>query len=375
LRLNFCSKLALVVAWAAPLCGSDSPEAVFRKASSALQNQNYKEAEAGFQAVLKLEPANVGALGNLGVVYSRTQRYTQAIEVYKRALRVAPGDKALLTDLGLAYVKQEQYAAAAPIFEKLAAADPSNLQARELLASCRLSLEQFEPALVILGPLIEVEPDNPGVRYMQGIAFTRLKRSGEAQAAFTQMMGAANTAQASFLMGKASYETGDFERAADFFSKALAADPALEGAHRELGKTLTSLHRDDDAERELRKAGSADPEALYFLGALLSQTRPKEAIALLNRARELTPDFWGPLYYLGRIAVEQHRPNDAVPLLERAAKLKPQESAIPYQMGKALQQQGKPAEARAAFARVKELKDQALNKEMGILSPEPAKPK
>jgi tetratricopeptide (TPR) repeat protein len=371
LGLNFCSKLILFVCPAAFLCAADSAEAVFQKAASALQNQNYNQAETGFLAVLKLEPRNIGALGNLGVVYSRTQRYTQAIDVYKRALRIAPVEKALLTNLGLAYVKQEQYAAAAAI---LARADPSNLQARELLASCRLSLGLFEPALAILKPLTDAEPDSPGVLYMLGIAFTRLKRTNEAESAFKSMMSVANTAQANFLMGKASYETGDFEKAADFFTKALAADPSFEGAHRELGKTLTSLHRDDEAERELRQAGPSDPEALYFLGASMSQTRPKEAVALLNRARELTPDFWGPLYYLGRIAVEQHRPGDAVPLLERAAKLKPLESAIPYQLGKAFQQQGKQAEARAAFARVKQLKDQSLNKEVDILSGQREKP-
>ncbi|MCU1258787.1 MAG: hypothetical protein JWO80_1672, partial [Bryobacterales bacterium] len=149
---------------------------------------------------------------------------------------------------------------------------------------------------------------------------------------------------------------------------------ALDGGHRELGKTLISLHRDDDAEQELRQAGPDDPEALYFLGALLSQTRPAEAITLLERARERTPDFWGPLYYLGRIAVEQGRAKDALPLLERAAGLKPTEPAVQYQLAKAFQQQGRNAEARAAFARVKTLKDQSLRKEVDILSPEPRKP-
>lgn len=363
-----CFKLALFVLWAVSLNGADTAEAVFQRAASALQNQNYKDAETGFQAVIKLEPRNIGAFGNLGVVYSRTQRYTQAIDVYKRALRLAPSDKLLLTNLGLAYVKQEEYAAALPIFSKLAATDPSNLQARELLASCQLSLGQFQLALDGLTPLAQAEPNSPGVLYMQGIALTRLKRADEARAAFSEMMGAANSAQANFLMGKASYETGDFENAAAFFTKALAADPSLEGAHRELGKTLTSLHRDGDAERELRQAGPQDPEALYFLGALLSQSRPQEAIELLNRANRLMPDFWSPLYYLGRLAVEQHRPADAVPLLQRAAKLKPQESAIYYQLGKALQQQGKQTEARAAFARVKQLKDRELNKEVDLLS-------
>ncbi len=310
----------------------------------------------------------MGALGNLGVVYSRTGRYPLAIDVYKRALKIAPGDKALSTNLGLAFLKQEQYRAALPIFEALAA-DPSNLQAGELVATCRLSLELYEPALAVLRPLLEVEPNNAGILYMEGVALTRLKRISEAQSAFTKMMTAANPAQANFLMGKASYETESFQQAAEFFQKALSADPSLDGVHRELGKTLISMHDDDNAERELRLAAPDDGEAVYFLGALLSQRNAPEAITLLTQARALTPDFWGPLYYLGRIDVEQGHYAQALPLLKNAAKQRPEESAIQYQLGRALQKLGREAEARAAFARVKEIKEKALRQEVRVLSP------
>src|SRR6266567_3724395 len=175
---RFCSSLALFVVCCCALAGADSAEVAFKKASSALSSQDYPAAEEGFLAVLKLEPQNIGALGNLGVVYSRTSRFSLAIDAYQRALRLAPGENGLSTNLGLAYVKQEQFASALPIFEKLAS-DPANLQARELLATCRISLAQYEPALAVLRPLMAEEPDAPGVLYMFGVALTRLKRTDE----------------------------------------------------------------------------------------------------------------------------------------------------------------------------------------------------
>ncbi len=348
--------------------GTDNAEAAFQRAASALSSHDYATAEKGFQAVLQLEPGNVAALGNLGVVYSQTKRYSQAIDTYKRALRAAPADKGLLTNLGLAYIKQEQYAAALPVFEKLAA-DPSNLQARELLATCDISLARYQAALPVLSSLAEAEPQNPGILYMLGIAYTRLKRAPEAREAFDRMMSAATPAQANFLMGKASYETQRFPEAADYFRKALAADPSLEGAHRELGKALISLHDDANAEKELRLAGPEDPEALYFLGGLLALDRPADAIAPLTRAREMTPDFWGPLYYLGRVYAQLGRTSEALPLLDRAAKLRPDEPAIFYQLARVLQKSGREAQAKAAFDRVKELKSRSLDKEVNTLSP------
>ena len=206
---------------------------------------------------------------------------------------------------------------------------------------------------------------------MLGVALTHLKRTSEAHQAFAKMMDAVSSAQANFLMGKANYDTGNFEQAAEFFRQTLAADPRLEGAHRELGKTLISLRDNGNAEKELRQAGPGDAEALYFLGGLLSQSRPADAIPLLRKARDATPDFWGPLYYLGRISMEQGRMAEALGLLERAAQMNPEEAAIQYQLGRALQKAGKDAEARAAFGRVKDLKSKSLRKELDILSPAP----
>jgi tetratricopeptide (TPR) repeat protein len=359
----------MVVLFCAGLFGADRLEAVFEKATAALASQDYSNAERGFQAVLRSQPGNIAALGNLGVVYSRTHRYSQAIDVYRRALRIAPADKGLNTNLGLAYVKQEQYASAVPVFEKLAA-DPANFQARELLAACRLSLGRLEPAMQVLEPLHAADPNNAGVLYMMGVALVRMKRTDEAHQAFAKMMQSVSSAQADFLMGKASYETGQFEDAADFFRRTLKTDPGFNGVHRELGKTLISLRDDDGAEKELRQAGSDDEEALYFLGAVLARSHRSEAIPILTRARELCPDFWGPLYYLGRIYLEQSQPKQALPLLERAARLKPDEPAIQYQLGGALRKTGREAEARAAFERVTQLKSTSLKSEIDVLSPQ-----
>src|SRR5262249_13166517 len=73
----------------------------------ALTISDYAGAERGFQAVLREEPANVAALSNLGVIYSRTGRADQAITMYRRALELSPDDKALLVNLGLVYLRQE----------------------------------------------------------------------------------------------------------------------------------------------------------------------------------------------------------------------------------------------------------------------------
>ena len=63
-----CSLIIASVALAGLAFAAQSAEAIFRSAATALASQDYKAAEQGFLAVLKLEPRNIGAIGNLGVI-------------------------------------------------------------------------------------------------------------------------------------------------------------------------------------------------------------------------------------------------------------------------------------------------------------------
>ena len=340
-----------------------SAETLFKQAAAALAAADYPAAQRGFQGVLKLEPGNVGALGNLGVVYSRMNRFGLAVETYQRALKVAPGEPSLMLNLGLAYLKQEQFAEALPLFQKL----PPTPQVRQLLATCLVETGDNLKALETLARLLAGSPGDTGLLYLQGLALARLKRTDEAHDSWTRMMAGANPAQASFLMGKASYETGSFEQAAGYFRKALESDPTLRDAHRELGKTLVSLRDDPAAAKELRLADQNDAEALYFLGGVLARQGDTGALAVLQKARRLNPDFWGPYYYIGKLEFEQGKLKDAVVNLERAANLKPDESAVQYQLARAYQKAGRTGEAQVAFGKVRALKAAGQQKEAATM--------
>ena len=69
---------------------ASSNQKIFEQASQALHSGDYAAAESGFRQILKTDPQNIGALGNLGVVYAHTHRYAKGIEVYKRGLALSP---------------------------------------------------------------------------------------------------------------------------------------------------------------------------------------------------------------------------------------------------------------------------------------------
>lgn len=347
--------LALGLA-AAP--GDDPARQAFESAARALASNDLASAERGFHEVLKHNPNHIGALGNLGVVYSRMGRFADAVRVYRQALKAAPTDPLLNLNLGLAYLKQDDYASAKPPLGKVLAAQPRHAQARELMATAQLFTGEVAPATETLESLRS--GGSPSVLYLLSVAYLKQNRKDEAQALVSQLFASLPPAQAHLLAGRAYYESTLFEEAEAELTKARDLDASLPGVARELGKTYVSLRRAGEAKAAFDEALRRDPsdaEAEYFLGALLLQDGKTESgIAHLEKARAARPEFWGTYYYLGRAALNARRPADGVRLLRRASALRPDDLAVLYQLARALKSAGQDAEAKSVSARAAALR-------------------
>lgn len=354
MRFAACLCLCGLLVWAA-----ESAKVLFDQAVRALVAGDYPAAERGFQAVLRKQPRHLGALGNLGIIYSRTNRADQAIAVYQRVLRLSPDDKAILLNLGLVYLKQESHQRALPLFARVVAIDPQHRQARQLLAVCRLYTGQLAPAIRDLEALRTASPRDEQILFLLGFAYLKNHDPATAKTIFEQMFAIAGPARTQFLLGRACYEAALFERAEESFLEVLRLDPDFPGSHLELGKLYISQRRTGDAVRELNLALKVNPdneEASYFLGGLLVQeSRYAEAILYLERARKLRPDSWATFLYLGKAKLRLERPAEAVTLLQRAVELNPDEPSAFYLLGQALQACGRQVEAGRAFSRVRSL--------------------
>jgi len=347
------------------LSAADTAKQAFERAVRALTISDYAGAERGFQAVLREEPANVAALSNLGVIYSRTGRADQAITMYRRALELSPDDKALLVNLGLVYLRQEDHKRALPLFERVVALDPQHLQARQLGAVCRAYSGEPAAAIRDLEALRVAAPRDENILFLLGFVYLKNHEPEKAKAVFDGMFETAGPARTQFLAGKANYEAALFAQAEENFLQVLRLDPGFPGVHLELGKVYISLRRNEDAVRELKlvlKANPGDGDASYFLGGLLIQTEQyTEGIPYLERAKTAKPDFWAPYFYLGKAKLRLDHPADAVVLLQRAVKLSPDEASAHYLLARALKACGRTAEAGEALRRVQALRAGALD--------------
>lgn len=346
------------------LCLAQSARETFESAARALAAGDTEAAENGFQSVLRMEPRNVAALSNLGVIYSRTSRGDEAIAMYHRALDESPNDTAILVNLGLVYLRQEDHAKALPLFERVVALDPHNLQARQLLAVCRVYRGQLEPAIHDLEKLRTAAPQDDGILFLLGFAYLKNHDEVNSKAIFQEMFDTAGPVKARFLIGRANYEAAMLPQAEENFREVARLDPKFPGIHLELGKVYISLHRTDEAIQQLQLALPDSPaDANYFLGGLLVQEgRFADGVPYLEKAKAARPDFWAPYFYLAKAKLQLEKPAEAVELLKRATRLNPaDEVSVYYQLGRALQACGRDEEARAALAKVRDLRAAGLD--------------
>jgi len=344
--------LALAFSQAEPI----PTQTLFEQATRALSLSNLTQAESLFKQVLTREPNNLGALGNLGVVYSRQNLPVKAVDTYQRALRLAPNEAGLLLNLGLAYLKLDNHSQAKPLFAKLAS---TNTQARELHAICQLQTGEIAAARQTL----ESHLDSPASYHFLALAYAKEQKLDQARSVLDQLMTRLPQAQAHYLEGRVWYDATLFDKALESYQLAAAKDSSLPGLFLELAKTQISLRNYTEAERHLRSALAQSPsdiEASYFLGALLVQQNQYEpAQPLLEQVRTARPDLWGTCYYLGKAQLALGKPGAALPLLEQAAKRAPNEAPVQYQLARALQALGRRAQAKQAFARVAALQAQS----------------
>ncbi len=361
--------LALFIASALLVWSADSIEAVFKQAQEALQKGDLPAAEKGFSAVVKQAPNNPGGWGNLGTVYARMGRFAQAEKAYLSALKLVPNEAGLVLNLGLLYVRRQEFAKAKPLFEAVEMSRLASSQSKEMLAACQIHTGEAAKALASLKTM----PQSASVAYLRGVAYLKLKQPDKAKAEFNQLFtGAAQPAQAHYLMGQAYGGSGMLEEALESYRKALELQPDLHAARLEAAKTYIAQRNNEKAEQELRalvKMTPHNPEPAYYLSALLvTQDRGQIALPVLRKLVAVQADSWSTHYYLGRALMQTGSPQEAISALEAAAKLAPEQGAVWYQLARAYQSAGRTDDAQKARQRLSTMKQQSVEDEQKIVT-------
>ena len=128
----------------------------FKLATLYQQQNDTKQAEAHYKAILAEQPDNVLALNNLAFLYSQ-KNDPQALDFAKKAYDKAPESAAILDTYGYILIKQGQAKEGLPILEKAASLAPKENDIQFHLAEAYSANNNNQKALEILEVIVKTE--------------------------------------------------------------------------------------------------------------------------------------------------------------------------------------------------------------------------
>ncbi len=171
--------------------------------------------------------------------------------------------------------------------QELAAKAPTSFQARRLEAEAFESQGKWDEAAGLYRGILRQNPSEPEVHYRLGqVLLSKAGESGpveEASAEFRkELESEPNNAAAEFVLGELARRTGNWDEAAQHFSRASRIDVEFAEAYLALGMTLTSSAKFAEAVAPLEtyvKMQPDDPLGHYQLALAYGRTGNREGAA------------------------------------------------------------------------------------------------
>ena len=210
-----------------------------RQAQKFLQENRPDLAIPEFRSIVALDPKNVDALGNLGVLLVFQGNNADALPPLRQVLKLRPGLWKIEALLGMAEKRTGDYVNART---HLAKAFPNieeekiKIQAGMELIELYSGTGDLDKAATIVDALTALSPTNPEILY----AAYRIHSDLSTQAMLSLTMVAPNSALMHQLMAHELAKQGDTAGAIRNYREALKIDPGTPGLHFELAEMLNS---------------------------------------------------------------------------------------------------------------------------------------
>jgi tetratricopeptide (TPR) repeat protein len=351
-------------------------EAHNRQAQQYLKENRADLASAELRAVIALDPNNVDARGNLGVMLFFQGDYANAIPQLRAALKLQPGLWKIEALLGMSEKRTSDAKGALDDLEK---AFPK-LQEEKIRIEAGMELIEIyngtgdlDKAAAIVSDLRGSYPTNVDVLYASYRIYSDL--AGESMLSLS--MVAPDSARMHQVMAHEMARQGDTEAAIRNYREALKLAPQLPGLHFELAEALhasSSPAEKREAEVEYKAALAVNPfdeESERRLGEIAAERgEQKEAYEYYSRALQLQPNDPEANIDLAKL-VSMNQPEKAEALLQRAIQLDPTIAVAHYRLSLLYRNAGRTADAQQEleeYRKYKEMKEKlrGVYKEMRL---------
>lgn len=315
------------------------------------------------EKVFALDPNNVDAHANLGVLVFFRGDYKSAIPHLRAALQLQPTLSRLQALLGFS---EEHTGDIQSARKDLEACFPQ-IEDKKLKVEVGLDLigidnaaSDLDAAASVVAQLRKEFPDNLEVLYAAYRTYADL--SGESMLALS--LAAPGSAQMHQLLAHEETRDGNTNAAIAEYRQAIGINPHLPGVHFELAELLhtsqnTAIKK--QAEQEYRAALAENPQdekTLCRLGDIAAQSGDtKQEYANYSKAVDLQPTDAAAKLGLAKALLEMNQDDKALTLLESSEQLEPTNDVVHYRLATLYRKMGRTDDARREVDQYKKYKD------------------
>jgi tetratricopeptide (TPR) repeat protein len=331
-----------------------------------LAEKKADQAIAELRKVVALDPDNVEARGNLGVLLYFHGDYAAAIPELSAAVKTQPDLWKIRSLLGMAEDRTGELQAGRDDLEAAfphLADEKVRVDAGETLVDIDSNTGDFEKAAEIVSTLLASQPTDATLLYLS----YRIHSDMANRAILTMAMADSGSGEIQRAMARELAKQGDTAQAIADYREAIRINPRLPGVHTELGDLL--YHSPGDEQRsaatsEFQAALEANPKdekaqlAMGVLAALRGDL--KTAYSDESRALQLDPNDSDACTELAKVLIQMKKNDEARSLLEHAVQIDPADYVAHLRLSTLYRAQGKTDEAKQQvelYLRYKKMRD------------------
>jgi Tfp pilus assembly protein PilF len=344
---------------------SEQIEAHSRLAHQYLAERRPDLAVPELQQVVALDPDNLDARVNLGVLLFFRGDYRAAIPQLRAAVAIQPDLWKQQALLGLAEKQLREGAARADLESAFPHLTEPKFQGDvgQALIEIYTANGDLDKAATVVSSLLATRPTDTALIYLS----YRLYSDLAGRAMLTLALTDPNSAEMHQVMARELARHGDNAAAIANYREAIRINPRLAGLHSELGDLL--YHSTDDklkaeAPAEFKAAVAENPNderALLSLGMIAAENSDlKTAYTDDSRAVQLNPNDTDACTELAKVLVLMNERDKAEQMLEQAVHADPSNYVAHYRLAGLYRQQGKTdmaARQIAEYQKYRQMKD------------------
>ena len=352
-----------------------------RQAHELLSQKKPELAAKEFAAVVALDPNNIDAQANLGVLLFFQKDYLQAEPHLRKAVEQQPELTKIRALLGMAERNLGQTDLARTDLQAVVGQlkEPGvRLEAGLELIELYTATQDLPKAAAVVETLRQGAPDDPRILYAAYRIYSDL--AGESMLDLS--VAAPESGQMHQAMAHELNRERDNPGTIANLRKALAIDPHLPGIHYELAEALRispDLKLRAEAEQQYKLAVAANPrdeKSITRLGDLaVEKDNFDAAVTYYKQALALAPGEADATLGLAHVYIEKDQSASALPLLEPLVASDPTNVLAHYRLSTAYRKLKRPDDARReldAYQKYKGIKDKmrSIYKEMRLDTPQ-----